>query len=166
MLIRSIAWFTAAVALTSCTGKSDPESFQGDPLIASADPNAVVHTIDDSDYPAVLLTAEKGAVGIGIFQSRTGSPAVTLRDADNDGVFDLLTYSALSESGENLVDVEDYGMDGQPDFILDHKAQSARVFVNGMWHEVDGVGTQSVTVDIEGNEFSLDEVLTALGRAD
>lgn len=62
------------------------------------------------------------------------------------------------------MDAEDYSMDGQPDFILNHKAETAGVFVNGSWHEVHGVGTQDLTVEIEGNTFSLKEVLTTLGR--
>jgi hypothetical protein len=130
--------------------------------MSGSDPNAVVRTIDEPDYPAVLLTHENGVVGIGIFQSETGSPVLTLRDDNNDGVFDLLTYYALSGSGESLVDVEDYGMDGQPDLILNHKIPSASVFVDGRWYEAEGVGTDSVTVEIAGKRVSLKDVVAEL----
>ncbi len=85
-----------------------------------------------------------------------------MRDDDNDGVFDLLTYSALSESGQTLVDVEDYGMDGQPDFILNYEDSTASVFVDGRWHDVEGIGTDSVTVLLNGEQIPLSEVVTDL----
>lgn len=159
---RAVVCYAAAVILASCTGENSDGTFQGEPIIAGSDPNAVWHKIDDPDFPAVMLTHEKGSVGIGIFQRDTGSPILTLRDDDNDGVFDLLTYSAVTESGETLVDVEDYGMDGQPDLILNHQVSSASVFVGGRWHKVDGVGTESVTVEIDGKRIPLKEIVTEL----
>lgn len=101
MLIRTFTSISVVVALTSCNANDSPETLQGEPVIAGSDPNAFVRTIDESDYPAVVLTAEKGAVGIGVFQPQTGGPVLTMRDDDSDGVFDLLTYSALSESGRD-----------------------------------------------------------------
>jgi cation diffusion facilitator CzcD-associated flavoprotein CzcO len=150
--------------VSACTADDTPETFRGQAFHAGADPDAVVLTIDDERFPSILLTQENGAVNLGVFQHATGSPALTIRDANNDGVFDLLTYSALSESGETLVDVEDYGMDGQPDFILNHQVPSASVFYRGRWHVVDGVGTESVTVLVDGGRVSLKEILKELGR--
>ena len=150
------------MSLTSCSVEDTPETLQGEPLVAGGDPEAVVLTIDDERFPAVFLSDENGSVNLGVYQVRTGSPALTIRDADNDGVFDRLTYSALSASGETLVDVEDYGMDGQPDFILNHQVPSASVFIDGTWYEADGVGTDSVTVEIDGKRVSLKEVVAEL----
>ena len=165
-LLRVLSCVAALVTLASCTDKTNTDTFQGEPLIQASAPDAVVHTIDDPRYPAVLLTHEKGAVGIGIFQPVTRSPVLTLRDDDNDGVFDLLTYSALSKSGESQVDVEDYGMDGQPDFILNHEKSTASVFVDGEWHEVIGVGTHSATVLLNGEQIPLDAVMSRIRKRD
>gem|GEM_PF-3681473 len=155
---------TASLMLASCAGDDQPTTFQGGALVSGSDSNSVVLTIDDARYPAVALIEEHGVVGLGVFQKETGSPVLTLRDADNDGVFDLLTYSSLSASGESLVDVEDYGMDGQPDFILNHQESSASVFVDGQWHDVDGVGTDQVSVMIGTERVALRDVLAGLGR--
>ena len=162
--LKVIFCIAASMMLVSCTGDDHPTTFRGEALVSGSDSNAVVLTIDDARYPSVLLSQEHGAVALGVFQKQTGSPALTLRDADNDGVFDLLTYSALSASGELLVDVEDYGMDGQPDFILDHQKSSASVFVDGEWHNVDGVGTDQVSVVIDNERVALKDVLAKLGR--
>ena len=166
MLLKTTFYLAVITILASCTGKNSPDTFQGEPLTAGSGPNAVLHTIDDPDYPAVLLTHEKGSVGIGVFQAETGSPVLTLRDDDNDGVFDLLTYSALSKSGETLVDVEDYGMDGQPDLILNHEDSTASVSVADKWHGVDGVGTDSVTVLLDGERVPLKEIIIELRNRD
>ena len=153
------------LVLASCTAKENPTTFQNEPLISGADPNAMMRTIDEPDYPAVMLTHENGVVGIGIFQPKTGRPFLTLRDDNNDGVFDLLRYSALSESGESLVEVEDYGMDGQPDLILNYQGKTASVFVDGDWHTVDGVTTNGATVLLDDERVSLAEVLNALRQS-
>lgn len=150
--------------LASCTGDDKPTTFQGGELTSGSDSNSVVLTIDDSRYPSVLLTHEHGGVGLGVFQKATGTPVLTLRDSDNDGVFDLLTYSSLSVSGETLVVVEDFGMDGQPDFILNYQESSASVFVDGEWHNVDGVGTDQVSVMIGDERVALKDVLVPIGR--
>jgi hypothetical protein len=105
--------------MASCTTDENPATFQGEPLIAGADPEAVVRTIDLPDYPAVFLLHEKGAVNIGIFQPKTGSPVLQLRD-DN--------------------------------------------YVDGSWHEVEGIGTQDVTVLLDGKRVALKEIVTTLGR--
>lgn len=163
-LLKVIVGITASMMLASCTGDDRPTTFQGETLVSGSDSNSVVLTIDDARYPSVALSQEHGVVGLGVFQKQTGSPVLTLRDADNDGVFDLLTYSSLSASGELLVDVEDYGMDGQPDFILNHQESSASVFVDGEWHNVDGVGTDQVSVMIGNERVALKDVLEKLGR--
>jgi hypothetical protein len=159
---KTLCSLLALVVFAACTADENPTTFQNEPLILGSDPNAVVRTIDEPDYPAVLLTHENGVVGVSIFQPETGSPVLTLRDDNNDGVFDLLTYSALSESGESLVDVDDYGMDGQPDFILNYQDKTASVFVDGHWHSVDGVATKDTTVLLNGKRVSLAEVLNTI----
>jgi len=162
--LKLIICIAASMMLASCTGDDQPTTFRGEALMSGSDSNAVILTIDDARYPSVLLSQEHGVVALGVFQKQTGSPALTLRDADNDGVFDLLTYSSLSASGELLVDVEDYGMDGQPDFILNHQESSASVFVDGEWHNVDGVGTDQVSVMIGNERVALKDVLAKIGR--
>ena len=150
------------LSLCSCTGEDRPTLFQGNPILRGGDPDSVVLTIDNPAYPAVLLVHEKGAVNIGIFQPKTGSPVLTLRDNNNDGVFDLLTYTAVSDTGEALVSVEDYGMNGQPDFILNFRDHNAAVYVDDTWYPVAGVGTGDVTVEINGQILSLVEVVSKL----
>ena len=162
---KAVIALLVPVLLVSCTGDENPTTFQNEPLISGLDPNAVVRTIDEPDYPSVLLTNENGAVGVGIFQPETGSPVLTLRDDNNDGVFDLLTYSALSASGESLVDVDDYGMDGQPDLILNYEDKTASVFVDGQWHSVDGVATNDATVLLNDKRVSLAEVLNTIRQS-
>lgn len=163
-LLTTVSCSIAFAVLASCTIDENPATFQGEPVSSGGDTGVVFRTIDLPDYPAVSLVHEKGAVGIGIFQPETGSPVLQLRDDDNDGIFDLLTYSALSETGEVLVDVEDWGMDGQPDFIHNYQDSSASVFVNGSWYEVDGIGTRDVTVLLDGERVALKELVTTLGR--
>ncbi len=156
----------AVVVLVSCESTEYAPTLNGNPVIKGGDPNAVYDTIDLPDLPTVSLTSENGKVGLGVFQAKTGIPYLTLGDADNDGVFDLLTYSSLSVDGELLVKVEDYGMDGQPDFIVNFRESSASVFYNGTWLAVTGIGLggQPPTVDIDGDIRPLDEVLVEIGR--
>ncbi len=91
---------------------------QGDPILGGSDPDAVTDVIDLPGLPTALLTSAKGKTGLAVFQAKTGEPYLTLGDTDGDGVFDMLVYFSLSADGETLATVEDYGMDGQPDFIL------------------------------------------------
>ena len=102
--------------------------------------SAFAETIANPGLPNVLATSERGKTSVAVFQTGTCSPYLQLGDRDSDGVFDILTYSALSEDGEILVNVEDYGMDGQPDLILNHTEATASVFYQGAWYPVDGVG--------------------------
>jgi hypothetical protein len=46
--------------------------------------------------------------------------------------------------------------------ILNHKIPSASVFVDGRWYEAEGVGTDSVTVEIAGKRVSLKDVVAEL----
>jgi hypothetical protein len=127
--------------------------------------NVSIATIDRSGQPAVMMTYSESDVALAIFQAGTGKPYLTLRDSDGDGAFDLLTYSSLSASGEWLGEVEDYGMDGQPDYILNVKEKAAKVFYNGSWYPVSGIGsTAGASVSINGKTVPLDEVLAELGR--
>ncbi len=160
---KFIALF-ASVALSSCTSSDNPSTFQNEPLISGADATTVVRTIDEPRYPSVMLMEENGAVGIGVFQLGTGSPVLTVRDDDNNGVFDLLTYSSVTESGEVLVEVDDYGMDGQPDFILNYHESSAKVYFEGEWLTVEGIGSSNATVMIGGQSVRLGDVLDEIGR--
>lgn len=162
ILVLASGWM---VGCAPCS-VSPPETFQGELILAGADPDAVSDTIDLPNLPSVSVSSVNGKTGVGIFQANTGQPYLTLGDTDSDGVFDMLTYSSLSADGEVLVDVEDYGMDGQPDFILNFKDNSASVFYNGVWLPVSGVGLEppGATVEIEGENRPLNDVLAEIGR--
>lgn len=160
--VITAAFSLAVLVLASCTANENPTTFQNDPLIQGAHPNALVRTIDEPGYPAILLTHENGVVSVGIYQPETGRPVLSLRDDESDGVFDLLTYSALSESGKTLVEVDDYGMDGQPDLILNYQASTASMFFDGEWHAVDGVGSRDATVLINGKRIPLKDALNTI----
>jgi hypothetical protein len=148
-----------------CGGDENAQTFQGESIIGGENVNVVIDKIDRPGLPAVFLTSTEGSVDLGIFQAKTEKPYLTMRDSDGDGVFDLLTYFSLSESGEVLVEVEDYGMDGQPDLILDHAGKKASVFYQGSWHNVGGVGTaQAASIEIDGRSLRLEDVLDEVGR--
>jgi hypothetical protein len=150
-------------AVVGCASDGPIPTLRGEPVQRGKNPNSVVATIDLPHLPMVLLTSEKGEVDLGIFQADTGKPYVTLRDANEDGVFDLLTYSSLSATGEVRVEIEDYGMDGQPDFILNHVEACASVFYRGSWHAVLNFGKgQAATVEIEGKSLPLEDVMNEL----
>ena len=155
----------ASIMVCGCGGNDNAQTFQGEPVLGRDGVNVVTDKIDRAGLPAVFLTSTEGNVELGVFQAETGKPYLTLRDSDGDGVFDLLTYSTLSESGEVLVEVEDYGMDGQPDLILNHTEKKASVFYQSSWHEVSGVGTdQPASIEIDGQSLLLEDVLDEVGR--
>ena len=149
-----------------CGGTDKGETFQGESVLGEGSGTLVIDKIDRAGLPAVLLTSTEAKVDLGIFQAQTGQPFLTLRDSDNDGVFDLLTYSSLSVTGEVLVVVEDYGMDGQPNLIMNHREKKASVFYQGTWHEVIGVGSgQAASIVIDGKSLLLKDILDEAGRS-
>jgi hypothetical protein len=154
--------------MVGCTHYSDsrPQSFQGDPVLVGSDPDVVTDVIDLPGLPTALLTSAKGKTGLAVFQANTGEPYVTLGDMDGDGVFDMLVYYSLSAVGETLATVEDYGMDGQPDFILNFEDNTGSVFYDGSWRDVRDLGPKSpsATVEIDGEDRLLSDVLTEIGR--
>lgn len=145
---------------------SRPQTFQGDPILGGSDSGVVTDVIDLPGLPTALLTSAKGKTGLAVFQANTGEPYLTLGDTDGDGVFDMLVYYSLSAGGETLATVEDYGMDGQPDFILNFEDNTGSVFYEGSWREVHDLGpnTPSATVEIDGEVRLLKDVLTEIGR--
>jgi len=163
-----IIFVLAASWMVGCApcAVSPPQTFQGEPIFSFSDSEVVFDTIDLPGLPAVWFTSHKGTISLAVFQANTGQPYLTLGDTDSDGVFDMLTYSSLSADGELLVEVEDYGMDGQPDFILNLEKNSGSVFYDGAWREVRGLGppTSRGTVEIEGEIRLLTDVLAEIGR--
>ena len=154
-----------AVLLTgACTVQDHAPSLCGESVMRGSDRAGRVETIDTPELPGVFVTSEHGKVSVGVYQAGTCAPYLTLGDRDADGVFDLLTYSALSDDGRVLVEVEDYGMDGQPDFILNFAESSASVYYRGTWYAVDGVGKGSSSVRIDGQPRPLTDVLAEIGR--
>ncbi|MDJ0710461.1 MAG: hypothetical protein QNJ14_08730 [Woeseiaceae bacterium] len=158
----------AATWMVGCApySESRPQTFQGDTFSAGSDPDVVTDAIDLPGLPAVLLVSAKGNTSLAVFQANTGEPYVTFGDTDSDGVFDMLMYFSLSADGEMLALVEDYGMDGQPDFILNFQNSTGSVFYEGSWRKVRDLGweTPSATIDIDGENRLLHEVLTEIGR--
>jgi hypothetical protein len=154
--------------LVGCVPDSDsrPQTIQGDSTLAGTDPDVASDMIDIPGLPTVLLASAEGKTELAVFQANTGEPYVTLGDNDGDGVFDMLVYYSLSASGEMLSAVEDYGMDGQPDFILNFEDNTGSVFYDGSWREVHGLGsdTPAATVEINGEDRLLSDVLTEIGR--
>lgn len=150
----------------ACSPKNNTVTLCGDPVQKGSDPSGVVATIDQTGLPNVFVNSEKGKVSVGIFQMGTCEPYLQLVDSDSDGVFDLLIYSAMSHDGQVLVSVEDYGMDGQPDFILNFSDSTASVFYEGAWSSVDGIGPggEQPSVEIEGQRRALGDVLEDIGR--
>lgn len=136
------------------------------PIVAAAEP--AVYQIDADDAPHVFVTIgeeSQNSAGIGIFQRTTGKPYLTLRDNDGDGVFDLLTYSVLNSEGERIMEVEDYGMNGQADFKVNYQSGRASVFYEGQWRETSGP-KQDRYVVVDGTSIPLTEVLSEIGRPD
>lgn len=121
-----------------------------------------MQTIEVDSLPSIYAIAEDG-VGVSVFQRGTGKPYLSLRDTDDDGVFDYLEYNVLDADGNLLRTVEDYGFDGQADLILDYVERSGRVFLDGVWLAIDGVDTGRVaTVDVDGETRSLEAVIKEL----
>lgn len=145
---------------------SRPQTSQSDPILFGSGSGVVAEMIDLPGLPTALLTSVKGNIGLAVFQANTGEPYVTLGDTDGDGVFDMLVYYSLSVGGETLAAVEDYGMDGQPDFILNFEDNTGSVFYDGSWREVHDLGpnTPNATVEIDGEDRLLRDVLTEIGR--
>ena len=148
----------------ACTSSENPSTFQNSAIRPGANPNEFIRTIDEDGYPAVWLADASGSIGVGIFQPKTGQPVLTLRDDDKDGVFDLLTYASLSQSGEVLVDVHDYGMDGQPDLIVNYQQSTATLYFEGKWLTVEGVGSSDAAVMINGELTPLSEAVSSIRR--
>ncbi|MGS2723625.1 hypothetical protein ACVBEJ_07745 [Porticoccus sp. GXU_MW_L64] len=101
----------------------------------------VTHIIGNKNTPDVYMTVDgesKGSASIGIYQRNTDKPYVTLADIDGDGVFDLLSYSVLDKNGGHIMEVEDYGMDGQVDFKTNMFSGAASIYIGGQWYESVG----------------------------
>lgn len=158
--------FSLSLVIVACSPQSNQVSLCGEPIEKVGDQGAFSATIDHPELPGVFVKSERGKVSVGIFQTGTCEPYLQLGDSDSDGVFDLLTYSALSQDGELLVDVEDYGMDGQPEFILNHSNSTASVFYQGSWYTVEGIGPngEKPSVSIKGQRRLLADVLEEIGR--
>ena len=142
-----------------------PETPAADDLSPSKVEGTVFERIERPGLPSLHLTAEDGKVGVGIFQAGTGRPYLTLGDTDNDGVFDMLTYSSLNAGGKVLAVVEDFGMDGQPDLIINFEESTGSIYYDGKWRPILGIGTgKSSYIEIDGTTRGLDEVVSELGR--
>ncbi|UTW45030.1 hypothetical protein KFE80_11685 [bacterium SCSIO 12696] len=101
----------------------------------------VTHVIGNKNTPDVYMTVDaesSGSTSIGIYQRTTDKPYVTLADINGDGVFDLLSYSVLDKNGGHIMEVEDYGMDGQADFKTNMFSGAASIHINGEWYQSVG----------------------------
>ena len=69
------------------------------------------------------------------------------------------------EEEEVISEVEDYGMDGQPDFIVDYQTNSGSIFYLGAWRDVSGLGGGGTpTIEVDGERREIEDVLAELGR--
>ena len=150
--------------LISCASAQDtPSTFQGEPIVHGSDPNAILRTIDDPELFSVWSSLDDGKTRLGVFQKTSGQPYLQLLDMDSDGIVDLLAYQVLDADGRLLKAIEDFGMDGQIDFIVDFLEQSIQVFYRGQWNE--GVRREGRTgILVDGDWVALEAVLSELGR--
>jgi len=162
-MLKSTVLFSV-ILLAGCSFNTTPQTFGGEEIIQAGSKDTFIETIDHPDYPSVLLSSDHKSIAVGIYQAKTGQPYAVFSDKNGDGVFDLLTYSLLSQDGELLVEIEDYGMDGQADFRIDFKNSTASVYYKGKWRNVEGIGTEKRTVTLEKQVLPLEAVLEEIGR--
>lgn len=149
--------------MTACSPENPPQTLNSEPLIPGGDPEAIARTIDHPALPPVLATSEQNGVSVGVFQRGTGMPYLALNDSDNDGVFDLLTYSVLDADGNLLIEVEDFGMNGQADMRVNFATDAVQVFYEKQWLEAKKIGTGRF-VAVDGVDVPLHLILDELGR--
>ena len=161
--MRKLALVLGATLLSGCAADSAaPREFLGEELVVGADENAIVRTIDHRSLPPVFASREKGSDSVQIFQKGTNEPYVTVSDWDSDGVFDALSYSVLDSEGNVILEVEDFGMDGQIDMRVGSDGH-AELFYEGRWRVVESDGARKA-IFVDGIEISLADAVASLGR--
>lgn len=75
--------------------------------------------------------------GVSVFHRETHQPMLSAADRDGDGVLDLLTYSVLDASGENVLEVIDYEADGQADMRLNFKEHYFEIWHLDRWYRAE-----------------------------
>jgi len=92
-----------------------------------------------------------GASGsVGIFAGPKGGPILVAADNDGDGSLDFLSYSVLDEAGESVLEVDDYGADGQADLRLHFRERYNELWHADRWYRVEKRdGRQGIVVDGE-----------------
>ena len=160
--------FVVGLLLFTCAcAKEAPPTLGGEPVIFGNDPNAIVKTIDHPALFGVATSIDHGRTGLGVFQKGTGKPYLTLLDTDSDGVVDLLTYYVLDADGNELMSIEDFGMDGQADFKIDFVSDVVQVFYRGEWREgIRRDGSRGMDIRVGNDQVPLSTVLSELGRDD
>jgi hypothetical protein len=155
-----------AVGASSCGNEHQldrvqkaPDLFQQERLFYREETDAIIHVIDEPDLPSVLLTQDEGRIYLGIYQAGTGVPILTMSDNNEDGLFDQLTYSTVSQTGNVTAVVEDYGMDGQPDLVLNVADKRGKLLYEGKWRQIKGFGSSSVTIEADGDIRELSDVI-------
>jgi hypothetical protein len=84
--------------------------------------------------------------GLVITHRETGEVVLTVSDADGDGRLDGLRYSKVDDQDRAVLEVEDYDVDGQPDFRRDFTTRArGDLWHKGRWYplerrdEMDGI---------------------------
>lgn len=126
-------------------------------------PDQSYFAIEEAGAPKLIVTSHQNGTGVGIFQEGSGSPYVSVLDSNSDGVLDYIEYFVLDVGGGILKHIEDYGFDGQPDLVVDYRSKTAKVFIEGKWYPIDGVGTAGrKTVEIGDVVRPLEEIVEKL----
>lgn len=74
--------------------------------------------------------------GVVVHDRKTGRMALTAGDSDGDGHLDQLRYTAVDKAGHPVVEVTDFGMDGQADFRMYFDKRPAQLWYEGKWRDI------------------------------
>lgn len=86
--------------------------------------------------------------GVGIFHRDSKTPMVSLGDTTGDGQIDALSYTVVNEQGAAVVDVVDYGADGQADMRVHYGEGLVELWYNERWYDVEKRGdVRGIEVD-------------------
>lgn len=77
-------------------------------------------------------------------------------DYNGDGILDHLRYRVFNLSNDPIKTIDDFGMDGQIDYIHDHITGTTSIFYKERWYELED---NKNTIIIDGEVISLESIL-------